>query len=144
MALDWMYDELLQSPDAFVHSSLERAALTVTVVKLQGVHGSPTPRDVTIPHSLLSGQTIIKGDSDRAPNMDREDEYIEVDPMVFYVPTIQPWKDWQPDNAIATLSHLPESGPLLQMESSIVPVPLYEFKLTAEHDSQNLYSSPES
>jgi hypothetical protein len=65
--------------------------------------------------------------------MDPDDEYIQIDHAGFYVSKIQPWKDWQPNNGIATLSRLAESGPLLQMEGSIVPVPLYEFKLTADH-----------
>jgi hypothetical protein len=133
MGLDWMYDELLQSPDAFAHSSLERAALTVTVVKLRGVQRSQRARDVTLSHSLPSCQTTTKSHCDRAPNMDIEDDYIQIDHPGFYVPKIQPWKDWQPENVIATLSSLVESGPLLQMEKSIDPVSLYEFKLTANH-----------
>lgn len=60
--------------------------------------------------------------------MDTEDGYIQIDHA-----EIQPWKDWEPNNVIATLSGPAESEPLLQMESSIVPGPLYEFKLTADH-----------
>ena len=56
-----------------------------------------------------------------------------IDRAGFYVPKIQPWKDWQPENVIATLFILAESGPLLQRERSIDPVSLYEFKLTADH-----------
>lgn len=133
MGLDWMYDELLQSPDAFAHSSLERAALTVTVVKLRGIQRSQRARDVTLSHSLPSCQTTTKSHCDRAPNMDIEDDYIQIDHPGFYLPKIQPWKDWQPENVIATLSSLVESGPLLQMEKSIDPVSLYEFKLTTNH-----------
>ena len=37
VTLDWIYHELLESPDTFTHSSLERAALTEAVARLRRV-----------------------------------------------------------------------------------------------------------
>lgn len=133
MELDWIYDQLLQSPDTFAHSSLERAALTMTVVQLREIQRSPRARDITPSHSLPNGQNMDESDLDCALNMDMEDEYIHIAHASFYVPKIQPWKDWQPNNVIATLSHLADSGPLLRMERSIGSVSLYQFRMAVDN-----------
>ncbi|KIW30924.1 uncharacterized protein PV07_02615 [Cladophialophora immunda] len=122
MGLDWIYEELLQSPDAFTHSNLERAALTATVFELRGIAEPQRARNGALPGQPPSGQTTVQA------CMDMDDEFTQVDYPDFYFPEIHSWAKWQPDNVIASLYRV--GGPLLQRESSMES--LYEFKLTVD------------
>ena len=66
MALDRMYDELLPSFDAFAHSSLERAALAVTVMKLPEFQESERARHAILSHPPQNGRTAIELDFDNS------------------------------------------------------------------------------
>ncbi|KAK5221535.1 hypothetical protein LTR99_010973 [Exophiala xenobiotica] len=122
MALDWMHEELLEFPDTFTHSNLERAAVTEAVVRLRLVEASAMPylQNDRTANSDGDGHTII------------EDDYVDIDAIAPYEHDILPWEDWKPDNIIATLSGPAERGPLLQHEDSREQTLLYQFKLTRD------------
>jgi hypothetical protein len=124
MGLDWMHEELLEFPDTFTHSNLERAALTEALVRLRSVEES------AISYLRQNDRTAYY-DSDGHTSI--EDDYIDIDDRAPYVKNIHPWEDWQPDNIIATLSGPAERGPLLQRKDSTEQTLLYEFKLTRDH-----------
>ncbi|KAK5189237.1 hypothetical protein LTR72_011270 [Exophiala xenobiotica] len=131
MALDWMHEELLQSPDTFTHSSLERAALTVAVARLRLVEESMA-RDATLSHSLQNYTTAIPACSDSDEDTSIEDGYIDIYDRALYVKDIRPWQDWQRDNIIGTLSGPAERGPLLQRKDSFEQTLLYRFELAKD------------
>ncbi|KAK5203016.1 hypothetical protein LTR41_011240 [Exophiala xenobiotica] len=132
MTLDWMHDELLQSPNTFTHPSLERAALTEAVARFR-VEESPRARDAPLSHPLQNHRTAIIAHSDTADNTSVEDDYIDIDDGDFYVQDTLLWQDWKPHNIIATLSGPAESGPILQRKDPAEQSLLYKFKLTRDH-----------
>ncbi|KAK5401656.1 hypothetical protein LTR06_011020 [Exophiala xenobiotica] len=118
MAFDWIQQELLEYPDTFTHSNLERAALTEAVARLRWVAESPI--------------SAIRANSNSDEDTNIEDDDIDIDDVAPYVADIHPWEHWQPDNIIATLSG-PAERPLLQRRGSIEQTRLYEFKLTKDN-----------
>ncbi|KAK7894608.1 hypothetical protein LTR67_006370 [Exophiala xenobiotica] len=128
MTLDWMHEELLEFPDTFTHSNLERAALTEAVVRLQEI------QEPQISYPLQNDSPGTPANSDSDENTSIEDDYLDVDDVATYVQHIPPWQDWKPDNTVATLSGPAEWRPLLQRTGSTEQIPLYEFKLTKDHE----------
>ncbi|KAK5312554.1 hypothetical protein LTR93_011290 [Exophiala xenobiotica] len=123
MPVDGIRDEL----DTFTLSSLERAALTEAVVRLQGIQES------SISYLLHNDPSTIPAYSDGDEDTSIEDDYIGIDAVGPYEQDILHWQDWKPDSSVATLSGPAERRPLLQRKDSTVQTFLYEFKLTRDH-----------
>jgi hypothetical protein len=125
MTLDWMYNELLRFPDTFTQSNLERAALMISVVKLQWVEEPQRIRDGTLSHPLPNSQTTNNIHFDGSQDMHI---YCEA----LFPHDIYSSPNWQRENIITTLSGPSEGRPLLQMQDPTYEASHYRFELTAD------------
>lgn len=111
MTINWIYYELRHYPDTFTHSRLKRKGLTEAVARVRMFADSRGARDATLTHHVQNSAITDIGDG-----------YSDVDDDT-YGDKIHPWRDWQSDQIIATLSGPAPKRPL---QTKVV---LYRFKL---------------